>query len=48
VYESPNVKHCIDSVVMLSKLDMLELRDLENELSNLSRREKNDMRKSIE
>jgi len=33
---------------MLSKLDMLELRDLENELSNLSRREKNDMRKSIE
>jgi hypothetical protein len=36
VYESANARHCIASVLMFSKLDMLELLDLENELSSLS------------
>lgn len=34
--ESANTKHCTDSEVIFSKLDILELLDRENVLSNLS------------
>ena len=36
VYESAKARHCMASLLMFSRLDMLELRDRQNEPSPLS------------